>query len=65
MVHAYLLLVIFATMMSLQVWGSFYRMILLLKIMNKQLDSVSKANQDIALNISIFDKSGSNISIGN
>lgn len=65
MVHAYLLLVIFATMMSLQVWGSFYRMILLLKIMNKQLDSVSKANQDIALNISIFDNSGSDISIGN
>ena len=65
MVHAYLLLVIFATMMSLQVWGSFYRMILLLKIMNKQLDSFSKANQDIALNISIFDNSGSDISIGN
>ena len=65
MVHAYLSLVIFATMMSLQVWGSFYRMILLLKIMNKQLDSVSKANQDIALNISIFDNSGSDISIGN
>ena len=65
MVHAYLLLVIFATMMSLQVWGPFYRMILLLKIMNKQLDSVSKANQDIALNISIFDNSGSDISIGN
>lgn len=65
MVHAYLLLVIFATIMSLQVWGSFYRMILLLKIMNKQLDSFSKANQDIALNISIFDNSGSDISIGN